>query len=88
MFTLVGEVELKTTPPSSRLAQQGHLPINGEEKSFLLTMSRILNMTKEKARRRSLRKTMTEPEIILWSKLKGKQVEGFKFRRQYSVAHT
>jgi len=28
---------------------------------------------------------MTEPEIILWSKLKGKHIDGFKFRRQYSV---
>lgn len=28
---------------------------------------------------------MPEAEVILWSKLKGKQVAGFKFRRQYSV---
>ena len=28
---------------------------------------------------------MPEPEVILWSKLKAKQVSGFKFRRQYSV---
>ena len=28
---------------------------------------------------------MPEAEIILWSKLKGKQVYGCKFRRQYSV---
>ncbi|MCK4716170.1 MAG: DUF559 domain-containing protein, partial [Candidatus Marinimicrobia bacterium] len=26
-----------------------------------------------------------EAEIILWSKLKGKQIYGYKFRRQYSV---
>jgi very-short-patch-repair endonuclease len=24
-------------------------------------------------------------EVILWSRIKGKQLEGFKFRRQYSV---
>ena len=28
---------------------------------------------------------MPEAEIILWSKLKGKQIYGYKFRRQYSV---
>ena len=32
-----------------------------------------------------LRKNMPEPEVILWSKLKGKSLNGFKFRRQYSV---
>lgn len=29
---------------------------------------------------------MTSAEKILWSHLKGKQIEGCKFRRQYSVA--
>ena len=28
---------------------------------------------------------MPKAEIILWSKLKGKQLYGYKFRRQYSV---
>ncbi len=28
---------------------------------------------------------MTEPEIILWSYLKNKQINGFKFRRQFSI---
>jgi len=28
---------------------------------------------------------MTRAEIILWSKLKGRQLKGLKFRRQYSV---
>ncbi len=28
---------------------------------------------------------MPEPEVVLWSKLKGRQVDGVKFRRQYSV---
>ena len=28
---------------------------------------------------------MTDTEIILWAHLKNKQLEGFKFRRQYSV---
>src|SRR5205823_13419801 len=28
---------------------------------------------------------MTRAEVILWSKLRGKQLNGLKFRRQYSV---
>ena len=32
---------------------------------------------------RGLRESMTETEIILWQKLKGKQLEGLKFRRQH-----
>jgi 5-methyltetrahydrofolate--homocysteine methyltransferase/ATP-dependent helicase HrpA len=32
---------------------------------------------------RGLRKSMTETETILWSKLKNKQLEGLKFRRQH-----
>lgn len=30
---------------------------------------------------------MPPAEIILWSRLKGRQLEGYKFRRQYSVEH-
>ena len=26
-------------------------------------------------------------EVILWSRLKGKQLEGYKFRRQYSIKY-
>jgi very-short-patch-repair endonuclease len=32
-----------------------------------------------------LRNNMAQPEVILWSKLKGKQLDGFKFRRQYGI---
>ena len=31
---------------------------------------------------RSLRKNMTDAEMLLWSKLKGKQLKGFQFYRQ------
>ncbi len=48
-------------------------------------MTQIYNRTSEKEKRRRLRNAMTEPEIILWSRLKNKQVGGYKFRRQYSV---
>jgi len=48
-------------------------------------MAKVFNRKLEKARRRALRKSMPAAEIILWSKLKGKQFAGYKFRRQYSV---
>jgi very-short-patch-repair endonuclease len=34
---------------------------------------------------RSLRKNMTKAEIILWSRLRSKKVNGFKFRRQQPI---
>ena len=43
------------------------------------------NKTIEKPKRKSLRHNMTQPEVILWSKLKGNNIGGHKFRRQYSV---
>ncbi len=36
------------------------------------------------ARRRYLRANMPTAEVILWSELKGKQLFGYKFRRQHS----
>ena len=34
-------------------------------------------------RARVLRKNMTPAEVLLWSRLKGKQIDGHKFRRQH-----
>lgn len=48
-------------------------------------MTRIYNRTSEKENRRSLRKNMPPAEVILWSKLRGKGIQGYKFRRQYSI---
>ena len=39
----------------------------------------------EEDTRRQLRNSMTTPEVKLWSRLKGGQVFGAKFRRQYSI---
>ena len=39
-----------------------------------------------KRRRRLLRNGMTGPEFVLWEQLRGKQLGGFKFRRQYSIS--
>ena len=35
--------------------------------------------------RRSLRNNATAPEALLWQRIKGKQIEGLKFRRQFGV---
>jgi very-short-patch-repair endonuclease len=48
-------------------------------------MTRLFNRVSEKARRKSLRNNLPQAEIILWSKLKSRQLMGFKFRRQYSI---
>lgn len=37
--------------------------------------------------RQKLRKNMPTPEILLWNKLRGKQLNGLKFRRQYSIGN-
>ena len=48
-------------------------------------MTRIFNRTEERIKRRLLRRNMPEAEIILWSRLKGKGLKGYKFRRQYGI---
>ncbi len=36
-------------------------------------------------RARELRHSMTHPEVILWPRLRSRQLGGFKFRRQYPI---
>lgn len=48
-------------------------------------MTEIFNKKEYVKKRQYLRKRMTSAEILLWSKLKGKQLLGLKFRRQYGV---
>jgi very-short-patch-repair endonuclease len=48
-------------------------------------MSEIFNRESETDKRRLLRRSMPQAEVILWSRLKGRQLLGCKFRRQYSV---
>ena len=43
------------------------------------------NKHKYKNNRKMLRNNSTEAEIILWNYLKDKSLNGYKFRRQYSV---
>lgn len=48
-------------------------------------MTQIFNRFKERAKRKQLRHQLPEAELILWSKLKHSQLDGFKFRRQASI---
>jgi very-short-patch-repair endonuclease len=48
-------------------------------------MTRIYNRQSEKEKRRALRRNMTKAEVLLWLRLKNKQVLGYRFLRQYSV---
>ena len=48
-------------------------------------MTKFFNKTAEKEKRRLLRKILPKVEVVIWSRLKGKQVLGYKFRRQYSI---
>jgi len=48
-------------------------------------MTKIFNRIEVKEKRRTLRKNMPPAEIILWSKLRGKGLRSYKFRRQYSI---
>ncbi|MEK7631886.1 MAG: endonuclease domain-containing protein [Patescibacteria group bacterium] len=48
-------------------------------------MSLIFNKHAELGKRRSLRKNMPQAEVILWARLKGSQLGGLKFRRQYGI---
>ncbi len=48
-------------------------------------MTEIFNKKELIKKRQFLRNNMTKAEIVLWSKLKGKQLNDLKFRRQYSI---
>lgn len=48
---------------------------------------RLNNLPSLKHFRRKLRSHMTPAEAKLWTYLKGKQLEGRKFRRQHGVGH-
>ena len=48
-------------------------------------MTEIFNKHSEKTKRQRLRNRMPKAEIILWSRLRLRQIAGVKFRRQYGV---
>jgi very-short-patch-repair endonuclease len=48
-------------------------------------MSEIFNKHEMKARRQELRREMTKAEGLLWARIRNRQINGCKFRRQYSI---
>ena len=48
-------------------------------------MTVIFNRQSDKEKRRQLRNSMPETEVILWSRLQRKTIRGYKFRRQYGI---
>jgi very-short-patch-repair endonuclease len=48
-------------------------------------ISHRTNLKDQKTLRQSLRNNATATEAILWRALKGKQVDGLKFRRQFGL---
>ena len=48
-------------------------------------MAKVFNRPSEKAKRQRLRSEMPRAENLLWSKLRGKQLAGLRFRRQHGI---
>jgi very-short-patch-repair endonuclease len=59
--------------------------VERDKRKDILNMTDIFNKKEFVKKRQYLRNNMTKAEIILWSKLKGKQLNGLKFRRQYGI---
>jgi len=73
-----------SSPPAKgeyREAGRGLNPAKGE----WLQAEGVMNLPHLKSFRRGLRKNLTPAEAKLWTSLKGKQLDGRKFRRQHSV---
>ncbi|MBD2394094.1 DUF559 domain-containing protein [Cyanobacterium aponinum FACHB-4101] len=51
------------------------------------TYKSISNLKDKKELRKSLRNNATSAEQLLWKALQGKQLDGFKFRRQHSIGN-
>lgn len=48
-------------------------------------MPRFHNRYEQNPLRKNLRNNLTKPEVVLWSYLKGRQFNGYKFRRQHGI---
>jgi very-short-patch-repair endonuclease len=48
-------------------------------------MAKIYNKKKDQKKRRYFRKNMPKSEVLLWTKLKNRQMHGERFLRQYGV---
>ncbi len=45
----------------------------------------IANLSEQKEKRIALRKNMTSAEVVLWKILRGRNIGGYKFRRQQGI---
>ncbi|NJM70842.1 MAG: DUF559 domain-containing protein [Scytonema sp. RU_4_4] len=48
-------------------------------------MTQLYNKDSEKDKRRLLRQNITKAEKLIWEKIRDRQLENCKFRRQYSI---
>ena len=48
-------------------------------------MTEVFNRKQQTKLRRRLRNEMPKAEVILWSRLRARQINGLRFRRQYGV---
>ena len=48
-------------------------------------MTEFFNRSSEKEKRRKLRQAMPKAEVLLWMRLRGRQLLDCRFRRQYSI---
>lgn len=48
-------------------------------------MTKLYNKSSEREKRQLLRSNMPPAEKLVWARLRGRQVEDCKFRRQYSI---
>ncbi len=61
--------------------------IRGGQGALTTATEHVMNTSDMKDLRRQLRSNGTPAEGALWNILKGRQIEGLQFRRQYSVGH-
>jgi very-short-patch-repair endonuclease len=78
-FSVQGE-RLRTTPSPS-------LKGVGQELGEQVPYKAISNLSSKKEFRRELRNNATPAEVTLWKALQGKQLDGYKFRRQHSIGN-
>ncbi|BBC26251.1 DNA methyltransferase [Pseudanabaena sp. ABRG5-3] len=78
-FSVQGE-RLKTSPSPSFKG-------GGQELGEQVPYKAISNLSSKKEFRRELRNNATPAEVALWKALQGKQLDGFKFRRQHSIGN-
>ena len=85
MFSRAGVVDYKY---SSHLLLFTYINISFNLIQVLMTKShRIFNKPELKEFRKALREKSTSAEVALWNLLKNKQLDGRKFRRQYSLGN-